>query len=192
MFDLVNNPGYDWYQRYAVDLNAQCQNFKKTRIFIWSLNVLGFRHPPALFFAEFIHRKFANAQISFYTGYIFKKGTRDHSYIYSVRTLDTKSTEGFPSYQVFIRTKEMVEETEGDIDIHMLLCFKDITNVFDVSLFAFNDNTLKIVLDNNIPEPPTVNKNGHFVIWEEGIMNPLFVDIFIERINLILCGKTNG
>ena len=80
----------------------------------------------------------------------------------------------------------MVEDIGGDFHIHIPIYYKGTKPRLDLPPFTFN-NTIEVILDETIPMSPTINRDGHFVIWEDDLMSPLFVNMLLEEINSISC-----
>ena len=78
--------------------------------------------------------------------------------------------------------KEEIERIRGAKQIHAVFYYEEIKVKFEF------DNAIKVVLDNKVKESPMINKDGHFMIWEEDHMNPLFINMLIEKINSMICG----
>ena len=85
-------------------------------------------------------------------------------------------------------TTEIIKSVKdvGGIQIHIIIFYVELKPDFNEPPFTFI-NTIRIIVDDNIPESPTINKNGHFLIWEEDLESPLLMKKLIKRINSILC-----
>ena len=81
---------------------------------------------------------------------------------------------------------ESVNDIGGDSQIHIIFYYKELEPDFNEPPFTFN-NTIRIIVDETIPESPKVQNDGHFVIWEDDLMSPLLMNMLIEKINSILC-----
>ena len=134
--------------------------------------------------------QFSKTPAFFHFGSVTKTNSPWKSaFLYILGEYDKESIKSDPEFRGFNETKEIkkiVEKTGGNNHIHVQIYYRDIT--FDVSPFTFN-NTIKIILDDNIKESPILNKDGNFVIWEEDILSPLFINLLIEKMNSMLCGR---
>ena len=67
--------------------------------------------------------------------------------------------------------KEEIERIRGAKQIHVVFYYEE------TKPFTF-DNAIKVILDDNVKESPIINKDGHFVIWDETGVGHLEVSAF--------------
>uniref|UniRef100_A0A7M5XKQ2 Uncharacterized protein n=1 Tax=Clytia hemisphaerica TaxID=252671 RepID=A0A7M5XKQ2_9CNID len=81
--------------------------------------------------------------------------------------------------------KEQVKDI-GDNQVHIIFFYKETAPNFNQPPFTFN-NTIKIIIDDNITDSPMMTKDGDFMIWEIDTRSPLFTSMLIEKMYSILC-----
>ena len=184
LLDLVNNPVRDWHGVYRRASNSLYSISEKINIFVWSirsiqnLTQIVDREPPILFTLEVLDNHFSSVA-SFYHALSIGGGLKNMPY-------------WSPYWGPYLlgSNDQIIKDIRqiGGKKSHMVFYYKGTKPDFNALPFTFNE-TIKVILDENIPESPTVNKEGHLKIWEEDHMNPLFIKMLIEKINSIICGK---
>ena len=71
--------------------------------------------------------------------------------------------------------------------IHINIDWKDRKVIRDPQPFLESE-TINVVLDNNIAKSP-IFENNQFVIWEDDLANPSFINALIKRINKLSCDE---
>ena len=188
LIDLANNPRYDWRERYIRE-SSQCQITKKTNIFAWHVfDPFQNKRLRALFLLDVLNESLNNitmykggkltveqSSISFKNPYYimpYKDWNRVH-YISELKKNTTQLTKS-------------VQDIGGDFQIHIIFYYKELEPYSNEPPFTFN-NTIRIIVDETIPESPMINKDGHLVTWKDDFFNPSLMNMLIDKTNSILC-----
>ena len=193
LLNLIKNPSYDWYERYARNQNHCHQQISnKTNIFIWPILLLNKTDARKDFLKTAFSTGILENHFSYFTPFyhalvIVDWQNRPYWGPYNLKSKDTERILWEHDGRSTSEVNKAIGELTGE-KIHIISYSEDIIPNFDAPPFTF-DNTIIIVVDDKITESPMINKDGNFVLWEEDIMSPLFIRMLIQKMNSIICGK---
>uniref|UniRef100_A0A7M5XNI6 Uncharacterized protein n=1 Tax=Clytia hemisphaerica TaxID=252671 RepID=A0A7M5XNI6_9CNID len=199
LLDLAKNPQHNWRERYTREIKSECKISNHTNVFIWNLyDNFGFTTNPEdkgiIFLMKFLYDFPINATIYYaekhtFTNINFKHFSNLSGTFYRIPFKDltpnlntlseisTKNTTGII---------QEIKEIGGDNQVHVIPFFKETKPNFKQPPFTFN-NTIRIIIDDDITESPTMNEEGDFEIWREDKCSPILISMLIEKICSILC-----
>ena len=184
--DVMDDPQYNWHQRYTKYApKVQCSN-KGLHIYFW-LPIVSSNYLPAPYlFVDFVEEIFVNATLHIVL-VDQTETSRDENYLLSSKKFEWVEWR-HDKWQTENQTIEWLNKTEAIADLNIHIPFYHSHVKFE-SLglpISKNQKTIRVAINDTITESPLL-QNGTVMIWEEDYLSPWFATFMVERINNVMC-----
>ena len=172
LMDLMNNPQYNWRQRYT-QYRSRCQPNRQENVFFWEVFDPTVRSPNLLYgmMWEYIENLLPNATF----------------YLVSVPRHDPRSIQYSLIPRRFSQTDHQIRyrpnKNNTNPEINILMYKKEIKLLSNREM---NGNKIHIIFDDTILESPLLEDNK-IKIWLEDFKSPLLIKMLMERIDSFRC-----
>ena len=185
LMDLMINPQYDWRERYTRNVEMHCQTTKR-HVYFWSLDPFLNGNPDEALLVfriwkNFFHNaKFYNTEIVLHIPPLLNADDYDYYVAIAYSSFNTSRDKSKDQTKQWIRRKEVT----GDINI---VVYHNEHDHVAKSLFTTQENTVKVIISDQIKTSPLLLTSGDIMVWEEDVLSPYFAKIIFERIKPIIC-----
>ena len=109
---------------------------------------------------------------------------------YSVQAVDVRMEEYEYEYVGNRMTKHnltnWLDERGNNINVHIIVYNKQVSVNQTMPPFTLN-NTVQVIVDDDIPDSPMTENGNIMMIWNEDLMSPFLINMVLEKVNSILC-----
>ena len=162
-----------------------CQTTKR-HVYFWSLDPFLNGNPDEALLVfriwkNFFHNaKFYNTEIVLHIPPLLNADDYDYYVAIAYSSFNTSRDKSKDQTKQWIRRKEVT----GDINI---VVYHNEHDHVAKSLFTTQENTVKVIISDQIKTSPLLLTSGDIMVWEEDVLSPYFAKIIFERIKPIIC-----